>query len=638
VDFNFPNLYGRVVAGDAEATGLEWWKGDHMFGIGIAYREHPDSAGRPGSGCKTFYFDVRHPQVRSWMETAFCDIKLWVNQYIKYDCHMMREAGFRYPRNRISCTMVREAIIDENKYEYGLDVLGHKYLGRGKEDIWPELARMFGGPATKTAQIKNLQNAPEGLVAKYAKEDALLALLIHEAQDKIIAEEKLQQVYDLEMRLLAVLVDMERDGVRVDLDRAQVAHKDLNKKVWEEQRRLNRMVGKEVNVNSPVQTKQILGVHRREDGYWYTGDGLKLESNPPSKTEITKALAEGRPAVGSPSLDSVKMQQCKIPEAQMIVDIRGLIKARDTFIEQYMLNMSHGGYIHASFNQTRTEDGNGIYTGRISISDPALQQIHKRNKVMAAIVRACFIPDDGLVWSCHDWSQMDFRLFAHFLNDLRINALYAQDRKTDFHKLTANLTGLPRDRDQKTGGANAKQINLACVFGMGAGELAKQCSLPYTVSTKGYLVAGPEAKAMFGKYHSNIPGVRKLQNSVESVAKSRGFIRTQLGRRIRFPQGHGSHKAAGLLYQATAADAMKMKAVEVYNFLQDRQYDYAGRLQLLVHDEFDCNLTPDFINSPGLADMTQLLERFDGEQTPMKFRIPIVADHGHGPNWWEASK
>lgn len=637
MNFDFPRLEGRVVALDTEATGLEWWRGDHMFGAAIAYRERPDFVGRPGSGCKTFYFDVRYPQVRAWMETAMCDVKLWVNHYLKYDAHMMRESGFRFPRNRISCTMIREAIIDENKYEYGLSVLGHKYLGHGKEDIWEELGRIFGGPATKEAQIKNLQNAPEGLVAKYAKVDSLMALLIHEAQDKTIAEEELERVYALEMRLLAVVIDMERDGVRVDLDRAQIAHRDLNKKVQEQQRLLDRMVGKPVNVNSPVQTKQILGVHRREDGYWYTGDSLKLESNPPSKTEIIKALEEGRPAVGSPSLDSVKMQQCKIPEAQMIVDIRGLIKARDTFIEQYMLNMSYEGYIHASFNQTRTEDGNGIYTGRISISDPALQQIHKRNKVMAAIVRACFIPDDGTEWSCHDWSQMDFRLFAHFLNDLRINAMYAKDRKTDFHSMVAGITGLPRDRDQKTGGANAKQINLACVFGMGAGELAKQCSLPYTVSTKGYLVAGPEAKAMFAKYHGSIPGVRKLQNSVESVAKSRGFIRTQLGRRIRFPNGHGSHKAAGLCYQMNAADAMKTKAVELHEFLGS-QREYAGRLQLLVHDEFDCNLTPDFLNSSGLDEMTQLLERFDGDLTPMQFRIPIVADHGRGPNWWEASK
>lgn len=634
--FDFPNLRGRTVAGDIEATGLQWWKGDHAFGIGIAYRAEE---GNRDSTLISHYFDLRYPEVAAWMETSFAEVKLWVNHYIKYDAHMMREGRYLYPRNRISCTMIREALIDENQYEYDLNRIMWKHLKRGKRDIWPRMAEIFGGPPDKDHQILNLQNAPESLVSEYAQEDARGAIEVFEAQDVVIKAEGLERVYALEMRLLACIVDMERDGVRVDLDRAQLAHKDLNKRVWQLQRVLDQMVGRPVNVNSPIQTKQILGVHRKSDGYWYTGDGLKLETNEPSKTAIKQAIEAGEepPKTGSPKLDSVKMQQCKIPEAQIIVDIRGLIKARDTFIEQYMLNMSHEGYVHASFNQTRTEDGNGIYTGRISISDPALQQIHKRNKVMAAIIRACFIPDDYTLWSCHDWSQMDFRLFAHFLNDLRINAMYAKDRKTDFHTLVSNLTGLPRDRDQKTGGANAKQINLACVFGMGAGELAKQCNLPYTVNAKGYLVAGSEAKALFGKYHSNIPGVRKLQSSVESVAKSRGFIRTQLGRRIRFPDGYGAHKAAGLLYQATAADAMKLKAVELTEFLAS-QHEYAGRLQCLVHDEFDCNLTEDFLHSAGLKDMTEVLERFDGVQTPMTFRIPIVADHGYGPNWWEASK
>lgn len=627
-EFNFPNLAGRVVAGDVESTGLEWWKDDHMFGIGIAYREHPDLPGEvPGNGIRSFYFDTRYPQVRSWMETAFCDVKQWVNHYLKYDCHMMRESQFRYPRSKISCTMIREAVIDENKYEYGLELLSQKYLKRGKKDIWPDLAQRFGGKPTKEDQIKNLQNAPESVVSPYAQEDARNALEIHEQQDKIIGEEGLQAVLALEMRLLAVIVDMERDGVRIDTDRAMQAHRMFNKMIREGERDLNRLLGRPVNVRSPLDKREIFKVHQKEDGAWYTGDDLRLEMTPPSKTHPQ----------GQPQLDSTRMRQSRMPGADLVVNIAGWMKARDTFIEQYMLNMSHEGYVHASFNQTRTEDGNGIYTGRISITEPALQQIHKRDKKMAAIVRACFIPDEGTRWSCHDWSQMDFRMFAHFLNDQRINAAYANDRKTDFHRMTSELTGLPRDRDEKTGGANAKQVNLACVFGMGAGELAKQCSLPYTKSTKGYLVAGPEAKAMFGKYHRNIPGVRNLQNSVESVAKSRGFIRTQLGRRIRFPHGHGSHKAAGLLYQSTAADAMKMKAVEVHDYLTSLP-DYRGRLQLLVHDEFDKSMVPEAFEDGTIDDLTNILERFDGKLTPMTFRIPVVADHGAGDDWWEASK
>lgn len=629
---NLPNLKGRVIACDFETTSLEWWKPDfEAFGVGLAWREGPE--------VRRLYLDLRIRNHRSWMEYALLDAKLWVNHYIKFDAHVARESGFRFRRDRLSCTMIREALCDENKYEYGLNNLSLKYLNRTKEDIWPKLAEMFGGKPTKEAQAKNLQHAPEKMIAPYAETDAELALLVHEAQDKIIKDEQLERVYALEMALLPVVLDMEHRGVGVDLDRAERNYKKLDRMVHDSQRLLDRMVGKPVNANSPVQVKAIVGVHRKADGYWYTKCGLKLETNPVSVTEKKKALEEGRDPVGTPSLDSVKLQQCKVPEADLIVKIRGYMKARDTFIKTYMLEMSHEGYLHASINQTRTEDGNGIYTGRLSISEPALQQIHKRNKEMAAIVRACFIPDEGDEWGCFDWSQMDFRLFASFLNDMRINALYAKDPLTDFHRVTADLTGLPRDRDQKTGGANAKQINLACVFGMGAGELAKQCNLPYTVSQRGYLVAGPEAKAMFAKYHNNIPGVKKLQNSVEAVAKSRGYIITQLGRRLRFPHGHGAHKAAGLLYQATAADAMKVKMIELHAMLEN-EIDCPSRLMLTVHDEFNVSMLKGYSTQVRKLDkdIQQLLQRFDGDKTPMKFRIPIVSDYAVGPDWHEASK
>src|SRR5688572_29019311 len=124
-----------------------------MFGIGLAYRAEE---GNPDSSLISLYFDTRYPEVQTWTETALVDVKLWVNHYIKYDCHMMREAGFHYPRSRISCTMIREALIDENNYEYGLERLSWKYLERGKKDIWAKLAEIFGGPPDKGHQIKNL--------------------------------------------------------------------------------------------------------------------------------------------------------------------------------------------------------------------------------------------------------------------------------------------------------------------------------------------------------------------------------------------------------------------------------------------------------------------------------------------------
>lgn len=615
----FPDLDGRIVGFDFETTGTSWFR-DKAFALSVAYFDF--DAGDFKANC----YDLRNVQHRAYAKVAMRNVEWAVAHYAKFDSHFARETEIDVPRDRIDCTMIREALIEENLYDYSLNTVGLKRTGEEKEDIWPALANIFGGKPTKDAQIANLPRAPFPLVAKYANQDSILCLKVWYEQNYIMEEQELWNVHAMERDLLQVVVNMERRGVLVDIGRAEEAHDTLTKMINAEQYKLNKIAGYQVNANSGPQAQKLCGVHRRDDGEWYTGDGIKLEKTDPSKTHPE----------GQASLDSIKLQQCSMPAADSIVKVRGYLKARDTFVQKYMLEMNHNGYIHASINQTRQEDGAGVYTGRFSITEPALQQIHKRNKAMAAIIRACFIPERGLEWWCYDWSQMDFRMFAHFLNDARINERYAKDPDTDFHRTTSELTGLPRDRDQKTGGANAKQVNLACVFGMGAGELAKQCKLPYTKSVRGYLLPGPEAKTMFEKYHAAIPGVRKLQRSVESVAKSRGFFRTQLGRRIRFPGGVGSHKAAGLLYQATAADAMKVKLIQLDRTLEQIP-GAEDALRLTVHDEFDMMMPPKMREEGVGEDLKHILQDF-GVGSPLTFRIPIRADFGHGGDWWEASK
>jgi DNA polymerase-1 len=387
-------------------------------------------------------------------------------------------------------------------------------------------------------------------------------------------------------------------------------------------------------------------VHQKEDGTWWTGDGIRLE---PTESG------------NSGSLRTEKLYQSSLPAARYIAEIRAAIKARDVFLRKYVLGMSHDGYIHASINQTRTEEGDGTYTGRFSITEPALQQIHKRNKKMAAVVRSCFIPDEECEWGCYDWSQKDFRIFAHYVNDPKINEIYRANPAADFHRVTADITGLPRDRDEKTGGANAKQMNLGLIFGMSAGRMAKEMFLPYTLQgscnngecseyrvrtdrspckvcgdkVELYFKAGPEAEELFGKYHTNIPGANRLKQGVGSVAKSRGYIKTLLGRRLRFENPNTAYKAAGILFQGQAAEDMKYKMVELFDYLAAE--NHVNRFMLVVHDEYDINMR--IGRSPKVdTDIKHILETFDGVECPINLRIPILSDYGVGPNWWEASK
>lgn len=611
----FPNskylLSRPQVAVDTETTGLVWWQ-DRVFGVALSWYDDFDQV-------ESFYGDLRDPTTARWMRDHLPKLRWIVNHNIKFDAHMLRASKIDVSIKCMDCTMIREAIIDENKYEYGLDALSWKYLNRGKEDIWKELAAMFGGKATKDEQIKNLPKAPPQLVAKYATVDSGNALEIWTAQQEILIHEELLPIAALEQRLMGVIVEMERGGVRVDLDRAERSAMELDKEVKKQQKELDGLAGGPVNVNSGPQVKKILRVHQDDSGDWRTGDGVLLEPTDSGK---------------SGSLKTDRLYQSTMPEAGLVARIRGMIKARDVFLRKYVLEMNHEGYVHANINQTRTEAGDGTYTGRISITEPALQQIHKRQKMLAAIVRSCFVPDEGCEWGCYDWAQADFRVMAHYANDRKVIEAYSKDPKTDFHTLVSQITGLPRDRDEKTGGANSKQLNLGLCFNMGAGRMAKEMRLPFSTDERGYLKAGPEATELFDRYHSAIPGPSRLKRQVESVARNRGYILTQLGRRLRFPNGRGTFKASGILYQAMAAETLKVKMVELAELIQQAGH---SRYMLTVHDEHDLSLSKD--RPEGFdEEVKNLLQRFDGEITPIKFRVPFLADVGVGPNWWIASK
>lgn len=626
----FPRLRDYpVISLDTETTGLKWWV-DKVFGVSISAPDGND-----------WYWDIRRdPGAIEFLRDEIPRCRRIFAHNLKFDWHMCREAGIVLPKDRVECTMIRAALIDEHLLTYDLDALGKKYIGQGKDtDIWPELAAIFGGRPTKNAQAPNLSRAPKELVGKYAKKDTRTCLDLGLWQDGEIERQGIERVVDLERRLVPVMVEMERGGVRVDVEKAEEAVVSINRQADTLQYQLDSLAGFAVNPNPSGSIKQLFNPKKDEHGRWVLIDGT---------------IAPATPA-GAPSIDASVLRSMKHPAAEMILRLRKLIKTRDTFLRGHILGHHHNGVIHANFNQTKSDNELGTGTGRLSVNDPALQQIHKRDKEIASIVRALFGPDDEESdWVCNDWAQMDFRVFAHYVNDPRILGMYAQDPDTDFHKLASDLTGLPRS-PRFAGDANAKQINLGLVFGMGQGTLAEEMGLPYTeqinytgrgcracdakicdnpAHLKTWKKPGPEAEAVFERYHGAIPGVKDLLQNASSVAKSRGYVKTILGRRIRFPRGMFTHKAGGLIFQGSAADALKVKLIELHEYLESE--NNGARLLLNVHDEFDTNVPRG--DEKTRAEISRIVTHFDGVGTPIKFRVPIRTDQGVGPNWWEASK
>ena len=606
----FPDLRDKIMFLDTETTGLLWWA-DEIFGVSLRVDD------------RLRYFDTRvHAGVRQWLMTELPLAKMVVMHNAKFDYHMLREMGVPMDRVKVDCTMIRAALCNEHELAYDLDHLALKYLKRRKDkDIWVALAEAFGGAPTKKAQMHNIRKAPPALVEKYATIDVDLCYELWKHQEKQIILEDLHSVTTLERDLLPVIARMEERGVRVDVERAERTYNDLDRLAHDLQRELNTLAGKPVNVNSAPQLRALFNPTRREDGVWVLPDGTVIPST------------EG----GAPSMakDTLRAMASRHPAAALILKLRSYIKTRDTFIKGHILGHHVDGIIHANFNQTKNDEDAGTGTGRLSCTAPALQQIHKRNKEIASIVRAIFIPYERQAWLCADWEQKEFRWFAHYARNPKILKMYQDDPDTDFHQAVADLTGLPRSPTEGIKG-NAKQINLGLVFGMGMGKLAQEMGLPYTIEHgkggKEWLKPGLEAQQVFEQYHNNIPGVQDMLQKASTVARTRGYVETIMGRHIRFPGGNFTHKAAGLIFQGTSADCMKQKLIEI-----DREF--AGtdvNLLLTVHDEMDFSIDEE--DHASRSRIKQILETFDGDTCPIKCRVPIRADVNVNVNWWEASK
>jgi DNA polymerase-1 len=588
------------IAIDTETTGLHF-KTDRIFGISMST---PDG--------KDYYWDIRRDsKIVEWLKAELPRYKGTVVFFNwSFDVKFLRSHGVVVNPDHIDCAMVRAALIDEHLHDYSLDGLAKKYLGARKDnDIYEELAGIFGGRPTRNQQVKNFPDAPVEMMARYAKRDTRLTLDLWDWQQKEINDQDLHMVCKLERDLFPVLLEMEIEGIRVDTFRAEQAQSKLTKEIDKKQKELDGIAGFHVNPNP---SKSIFDLFKPEqrDGKWYAIDGTELSTTP----------------AGKPSVDADALRRMQHPAASIILDIRKMTKARDTFIGGHILSNSIEGVIYPNINQTKGDDGFGTGTGRLSYSAPALQQIPSRDVQTAQIVRPIFLPDKGQEWAYYDLDQHEFRVMAHYVNNESILKAYADNADTDFHQIVADLTGLPRS-PRYAGDANAKQINLGLCFGMGQGKLAKEMGLPFTIDHfpdgREFLKPGSDAIRVFDTYHKAIPGVRDMLKRASEVARSRGHVRTLMGRHIRFPGGNFVHKAGGLIFQGTSADLNKLNMINIHNALKGT----GARLLLNVHDEYNLS-TPD----RGVLDEVKRVIQHHPE-----IRVPIRTDYGVGNNWWSAA-
>lgn len=610
----FPNLSGvRQIVLDYEANMLKYWHPDfRLLGAAIAV---------PG---QEWYFDFKHhPGLAQWLRDTLPG-KTVVAQNAQFEYQGTRTLGVDPRSCDWYCTMVAECLINEHHFEYNLSAICDHWGIPSQKKAWQERIREALGAKSIDEAMSRLDEAPFELVSGYAKSDAHDAFRIKCAQIYEIERQELHRVVDLEMQLLPVLCDMSWGGVRVDLEAAHAAIPVLDTKEAAIAAEIRELVGcKDAStfVNSPKQMREFFKPDPVNRFQWRLIDGTLVGPTKGGK---------------GPSLGQDALRAMQHPVAAKILDLRKTIKLRDTFIRGHILGSADdNGYVHTQFNQARNDADAGTVTGRLSSTDPALQQITKRDKQNAAILRAMFLPDPGQAWLCEDYSQVDFRCAAHLINDPKIIAAFQADPSLDYHQVVSDMTGIPRN-PAYAGAPNTKQINLGLAFGAGAGKLSFMMGMEYELGEyKGKMVyyPGPEAKRIFDLYHSKLPGVRKFMKDAENVAKSRGFVRTLIGRRLRFDRSGGEHKAAGLLYQAYAADLHKVGLVEVDHVIRSERLP--ARLLASIHDEIGNSADPD----PAVAERIRLAYTdFHRPESRIRMRVPITASADFGPNWYEASK
>lgn len=608
----FPSLERRIIALDFETTGLQYWDPSFsIFGVAIAFVDD--------FKFHSMYFDAReYPRVFEWLRNELPKTHLVVAQFAQFEAQCVHSIGIDPQDIEWYCTMTAACLIDEHMIKYDLQsIAAYNHVHTRKGELQDRI-RLALGAKSIDAAMANLQHAPADLVSEYGAEDAATALKIYFAQYPELENQELLKVMNLEMRLMPVLARMSRVGVRVDTEAAEASIPELTARADVLQRELNDITGTNFNANSTPQIRALFDPQPISPYQFVCNDGTIIG--------LTKS---GK----GPSLDQNALRSMKHPAAAKIIQLRKTVKLRDTFVRGHILgNADQNGYVHTTFNQTRNDEDAGTGTGRLSSTDPALQQITKRDKDNAALLRSFFLPDRGQAWLCIDHSQIDFRCSAHLVNDPRIIEQYKENPNLDFHQIVADMTGIPRNAPY-AGAPYAKQMNLSMAFGAGPGKACFMMGMPYKIEEyKGKMmyIAGPEGRAVFELYHQKLPGVRAFMKQAERVAHSTGYVRTQIGRRLRLGKGT-AHKAAGLLYQSYAADIHKYALIAVDQALKGTE----GRLMLSVHDEADLSAPND---DKLKARCVEAYTDFQSDHSPVKMRVPITASAKFGVNWWEASK
>ncbi|MCI1752144.1 MAG: DNA polymerase I [Flavobacteriales bacterium] len=513
-----------------------------------------------------------------------------VAQNLKYDMLVLERYGVSVQGPQFD-TMLAHFLL-ESDLRHGMDYMAETLLHYRPQPITDLI-----GPKGKTQ--KNMRSVPVEIAAEYAAEDADITWQLHELLAPRLKEKEQEKLFtEVEMPLVRVLADMEREGIRLDVDALNKFSKELGDEILALQDKIIAACGVPFNIDSPKQLGDVLF------------ETLKLGGEKPKKTKT------GQYQTSEDILSAMAHEHAVIP---LILDYRSLRKLKGTYVDTLPLAVNPAdGRIHTNYRQAVAA------TGRLSSDDPNLQNIPIRTE-KGREIRKAFVPrDENYGMLSADYSQIELRIIAHMSGDPNMQEAFRQG--LDIHAATAakvfNTAIGDVTREQRS---RAKAVNFGIAYGQGAFGLSQNLGIP-----RG------EAQGIIDGYFAEFPGVKGYMDEMIGFCREHGYVQTMMGRRRYLPDitsGNNTVRAAAervainAPMQGTAADIIKVAMIQIHARMQAEKMK--SKLLLQVHDElvFDCHKTEE---TELMALVKELMEG------ALPLAVPLVVDMRVGKNWLEA--
>lgn len=576
----------QEIAIDTETTGLDIIS-DEIIGISFAVKEK-----------EAYYIALPNDfqQTKKILERfspIFSDkSKLFIGQNLKFDLSILENYGIKVEGDLFD-TMIAHYLLDTYQ-KHNLDFLASKYL---QYKMTPITALI--GEAGKNQ--KNMREVEAKFISDYSCEDVDITLRLKNIFVKMLSENNLEKLfYNIEMPLIKVLMSMERKGVNIDNKNLNDYSITLQKELDELEENIYRLADEKFNINSPLQLGKILF------------DKLQILSD--TKLKKTKT---GQYSTGEEELQKYRY---KHPIVDSILEYRGINKLLNTYVNVLPnLKNPSTGRIHTSFNQALTS------TGRLSSSNPNLQNIPIRDE-RGREIRKAFVPeDDNHIFYSADYSQIELRIMAHFSNDS--NMLEAFNKYSlDIHTATAaKIFNIPASSVTKDMRRQAKTANFGIIYGISAHGLSERLQISRTA-----------AKELIDNYFISFPDVKTYMNNSIEKARENTYVETLFGRRCYLPdinssnylvRSYAERTAINAPIQGTAADIIKLAMVNIYKKFQEN--NLKSKMILQVHDE---------LNFDVLLSEKEIVEKIVAEEMTnvVKLSVPLEIEAKFGNNWLEA--